>query len=141
MNLSMKNPAQGMKTLMAGAGFLSLFLLVAPSSAQAGQDRYCREYTRTVWIDGRARSAYGTACLQPDGAWQIVNENGRDSTGDYETIVFRDRIIEPPPLIVERVVVWPAPYPAHHSWDRGRHIGHHRFHERDWNRDRKWHRH
>lgn len=135
-----KIPAQTGVFLKAGAGILSLFLLAAPASAQAGQDRYCREYTRTVWIDGRAQSAYGTACLQPDGAWQIVNENGHDSRR-YETIVFRDRVVEPPPRIVERVVVWPAPYPAPHSWDRGRHIRHHRFHDRDWNKDRKWHRH
>lgn len=34
--------------------------------------RYCREYQTTVTIDGRTESAYGTACRQPDGSWQIV---------------------------------------------------------------------
>ncbi|MDR3450307.1 MAG: glycine zipper 2TM domain-containing protein [Alphaproteobacteria bacterium] len=33
---------------------------------------YCREYSQTVRIGGRARESYGTACLQPDGSWRIV---------------------------------------------------------------------
>lgn len=35
--------------------------------------QYCREYTQTVTIDGRREEAYGTACRQPDGSWQIVS--------------------------------------------------------------------
>ena len=35
--------------------------------------RQCREYHHTVVIGGRQEEAYGTACLQPDGSWQIVN--------------------------------------------------------------------
>jgi surface antigen len=35
--------------------------------------RYCREYNQTVYIGGRAESAHGTACRQPDGSWEIVN--------------------------------------------------------------------
>ena len=34
---------------------------------------YCREYHQNVTIGGRTQSAYGTACRQPDGSWQIVN--------------------------------------------------------------------
>lgn len=37
----------------------------------AGQ--YCREFQQTILIGGREESAYGTACRQPDGSWQIVN--------------------------------------------------------------------
>lgn len=33
---------------------------------------YCREYQQTVTISGRAEQAYGVACRQPDGSWQIV---------------------------------------------------------------------
>lgn len=36
--------------------------------------RYCREYQRTATIDGREQQIYGTACLMPDGSWQIVSE-------------------------------------------------------------------
>lgn len=35
--------------------------------------RYCREFQQTVVVGGQEQSAYGTACRQPDGAWQIVN--------------------------------------------------------------------
>jgi len=34
---------------------------------------YCREFLQTVTIGGRAEEAYGTACLKPDGAWEVVS--------------------------------------------------------------------
>ena len=34
--------------------------------------RYCREYQQTVTVGGRTEDAYGTACRQPDGSWEIV---------------------------------------------------------------------
>ena len=34
--------------------------------------RQCREFTSKVTIGGRPQQAYGTACRQPDGAWEIV---------------------------------------------------------------------
>ncbi len=34
---------------------------------------YCREYQGDATIDGSGRPFYGTACLQPDGSWRIVN--------------------------------------------------------------------
>ena len=41
-----------------------------------GQDTntgaFCREYQTTVTVGGRSESAFGTACLQPDGSWKIV---------------------------------------------------------------------
>ena len=47
---------------------------VAPGrSYQTRGGGYCREYTQTVYIGGRAENAYGTACRQPDGSWQIQN--------------------------------------------------------------------
>ena len=35
----------------------------------------CREFQQRVTIDGRMQQAYGTACQNPDGSWQIVNPN------------------------------------------------------------------
>lgn len=32
----------------------------------------CRDYTHTIYIDGRARVARGAACRQPDGTWRVV---------------------------------------------------------------------
>ena len=33
--------------------------------------RYCREYQHTVTVGGKSETAYGTACRQPDGTWEI----------------------------------------------------------------------
>ena len=33
---------------------------------------YYREFQQTVTIGGRPENAYGVACRQPDGTWQIV---------------------------------------------------------------------
>lgn len=35
--------------------------------------RYCREYQQTVIVGGQEQSAYGQACQQPDGSWEIVS--------------------------------------------------------------------
>lgn len=35
--------------------------------------RYCREYQQKIVVDGREQAAFGTACQQPDGSWQIIS--------------------------------------------------------------------
>jgi len=39
---------------------------------QTAEGRYCREYTQKVNVGGEEQEAYGTACRQPDGTWEIV---------------------------------------------------------------------
>ncbi len=39
---------------------------------QSESGRYCREYNHTVDIGGKVQKAYGTACRQPDGNWEII---------------------------------------------------------------------
>ena len=46
---------------------------ITPQPAYQDNGTYCREYTQTVNIGGKTERAYGTACRQPDGSWQIVN--------------------------------------------------------------------
>lgn len=41
-------------------------------SYQSSHGEYCREYQQVVTINGQQQKAYGTACRQPDGSWQIV---------------------------------------------------------------------
>jgi hypothetical protein len=55
-----------------------------PTQAEAGRNnnRYCREYTKTVRIGGEMQSAYGTACMQPDGSWEMVSFNGHEDLFD-----------------------------------------------------------
>jgi hypothetical protein len=36
--------------------------------------RQCREFQQEVTIGGDKTEAYGTACLQPDGSWEGVND-------------------------------------------------------------------
>lgn len=38
---------------------------------QRDDGRYCREFQQTVTVGGSTEQAYGTACRQPDGTWQI----------------------------------------------------------------------
>ncbi len=35
--------------------------------------RYCREYQSSVSVGGGMQPSYGTACLEPDGSWRIVD--------------------------------------------------------------------
>lgn len=37
------------------------------------QGQYCRKYLTNAVVDGSTRQVYGTACRQPNGAWQMVN--------------------------------------------------------------------
>jgi surface antigen len=38
---------------------------------QIANGGYCREYQQTITVGGERHQAYGTACRQPDGTWQI----------------------------------------------------------------------
>ena len=40
---------------------------------QKTDGQYCREYQQTITVGGELEEAYGTACRQPDGTWQIVS--------------------------------------------------------------------
>lgn len=57
-----------------GVVAMGVLLSMAPDTAQASGDEYCREYTKRVVIGGRTEESYGTACLRPDGQWEIQNE-------------------------------------------------------------------
>ncbi len=49
--------------------------MVTPTKTVASADngQPCREYQHSVTIDGKTEQAYGRACRQADGSWQIVN--------------------------------------------------------------------
>ncbi len=59
---------------------------------------YCREYTGTIYVGGRPEQGYGTACLQPDGSWQVVSGDnvGQAVAPNYiihqpETVVYYEQ--------------------------------------------------
>ncbi len=35
--------------------------------------RTCREFKQTIYVDGKSETAYGQACRNSDGTWQIQN--------------------------------------------------------------------
>ncbi|MBY0501262.1 MAG: glycine zipper 2TM domain-containing protein [Alphaproteobacteria bacterium] len=45
---------------------------ITPVKTYQGPQGYCREFQQTVTIGGRTERAYGTACRQPDGSWQLI---------------------------------------------------------------------
>lgn len=47
--------------------------VVATRDGTSTAGRYCREFQQTVMIGGRTEQAYGTACQQPDGSWQVTS--------------------------------------------------------------------
>jgi surface antigen len=46
---------------------------VVPGPYYESRGRRCREFTHTVYINGRPEIARGTACRNPDGAWVAVS--------------------------------------------------------------------
>lgn len=38
----------------------------------AANGSYCREFQQSVTVGGRSETAYGVACRQPDGTWEVV---------------------------------------------------------------------
>jgi surface antigen len=40
---------------------------------RTGSGRYCREYQTSVVINDKMQQAYGVACRQPDGSWQVID--------------------------------------------------------------------
>ncbi len=109
------------------------------ASGASKADEYCREYTSAVGIGGQRESSYGTACLQPDGAWKITspnyNENYNDNNNYYNRNDVRYEVKE------KRIYVMAAPViyrPSYYRWhhDNGHHHGHkkhkHNNHGRNW---------
>ena len=45
---------------------------IVPGPAYQDAGRNCRQFTHTIYIDGRPQTARGTACRGPDGAWTAV---------------------------------------------------------------------
>jgi hypothetical protein len=51
--------------------------VVATREGTTTSGRYCREFQQEVSIGGRIEEAYGTACRNPDGSWEVVSVEGQ----------------------------------------------------------------
>ena len=63
--------------LIAGLGLSSCAYyypvpVAAPQGTPAPAAANCRQFTRTVTIDGKDIQAVGYACEQPDGSWRLM---------------------------------------------------------------------
>ena len=47
--------------------------MVVPGRPYRIAESDCRDYTHTIYIDGRPQTMRGTACRNPDGTWRNVN--------------------------------------------------------------------
>lgn len=47
--------------------------VTATKDGYSASGKYCREYQQTIYVGGQEETAYGQACRQPDGSWEIVS--------------------------------------------------------------------
>jgi hypothetical protein len=114
---------------------LMIAAMAAAGAANAQDEPYCREYQQRVTIGGVARETYGTACMQPDGSWKMVEPGTSDEAAILEqpepVQVAQTSYVERP-VVYEEPVYYPEPvYPAfglslgysdydgHGGWGRG----------------------
>lgn len=125
---------------------IGILAAAALSSTSASAQSYCREYNRDIVVGGRVQNGYGTACMQPDGAWE-VNQNGGGSYTSVGQVRYVDpyygggpvysqpvyvpsypAYAPPPPVIVQpRPAIsfnfgfndWDDDYRGHKHWGRG----------------------
>jgi surface antigen len=45
---------------------------IVPGPASDSNGMSCRQFTHTIYIDGKPQTERGTACRNPDGTWQRV---------------------------------------------------------------------
>ena len=45
---------------------------VVPGPSSTANGASCRQFTHTIYLDGKPQTARGTACRKPDGTWQPV---------------------------------------------------------------------
>ncbi|PZP87063.1 MAG: hypothetical protein DI582_00945 [Azospirillum brasilense] len=60
--------------LAAGAVMLAGTAAHAQYYPATYQEPYCREFNKVVTVGGQPAPAYGQACYQPDGSWQIMSD-------------------------------------------------------------------
>lgn len=117
-----------------------------PAPVAYGAQPYCREYNGQVIVGGRYQQSYGTACMQPDGAWQISTPNGIGTPVGY---IQPPMAYAAPPTYYAPAPIYTAPaYPYTRSsfnlfyrdndWDRGRRGWGHGHRGNDWRGGHKY---
>ncbi len=74
------------------------------TTTQFAPQPYCREYTQTLKIGRTVQKAYGTACRQPDGSWQLIpatRQIGQQPPAQITYVVRDDRLYYMPPPFID----------------------------------------
>lgn len=83
-----------------------VYTQVVPTRTYQTNGRYCREYQQDITIGGKTERSYGRACRQPDGTWQIVNDQ---SSNADPVIIQRQTVVQQQPTVIYRYYDEPAP--------------------------------
>ena len=90
------------------------------------QQPYCREYTQTLKIGNHVQKAYGTACMQPDGSWELMPKTAQAPNITY--IMREDRVYYMPPVPLFGLVIGGRGHERHEEHHEERHNEH--WHDR-----------
>lgn len=72
-----------------------ILLFSIPVKVQANE-QFCREFTKEILIGNNIEQGYGTACLQPDGSWQVISEGPSETRQNYHnTILIKEKYTVP----------------------------------------------
>lgn len=97
---------------------------VTPTHTYQDRDgRYCREYQQTVIVGGGQQQAYGTACRQPDGSWQIVR-NAEPAPTQVVTQQTTRVYVREPVYVPRYRPAYYWPYPTYFSFSYSDRSGH-----------------
>lgn len=75
MNNALNNNAVGQPAYWTNTNSGANYQVVPTKNVAIGDNPYCREYRTVANIAGRRQQMYGTACRQPDGSWQAMNQS------------------------------------------------------------------
>lgn len=73
MNQALNNNNVGQPAYWQNRNTGADYTVVPTRNVSVEGNPYCREYRTTAIVSGKKQQVYGTACRQPDGAWQVVN--------------------------------------------------------------------
>ena len=74
MNSALENNNLGQPAYWHNANSGTNYQVTPVKNVTVDGNAYCREYRTIANIAGKRQQVYGTACRQPDGTWQIVNQ-------------------------------------------------------------------
>ncbi len=73
MNQALETNSVGQPAYWQNQNTNTNYTVVPTRNVTVEGNRYCREYRTTANVAGKQQQVYGTACRQPDGAWQVVS--------------------------------------------------------------------